>query len=292
MDLPIGVLIQAIINGIALGWLYVLMALGLAFILSMMSILQLAHGEIYMIGAYLTYYFAVFLGLTLFPAIVLSMTVMAFFGLFLQRFLFRRVQGQMLQPIMISVGLMLILTSAAVAGFGLYERSIPRLAVGSFTILGSAVPKDRIFVVVISINLLLLVYLFLKKTKYGQAMVACSQNREYALLRGIDTDQMSRFAFIIASALAAAAGALAGSILMLSPFMGTPPLVKGLVIIVLGGMGSILGAAIGGIVLGIFDGVFPVIFGPAVAAVAPLILVIIILLIRPQGVFGHDENRN
>lgn len=288
MDLPAQVWVQAIANGLALGWLYVLMALGLTLILSIMGILQLAHGEVYMIGAYVTYYCCVSLGVNLYAAMFLSMAIMAVFGVLMEKFLFRPVRAQVLPPIVISVGLTLILMSGAVVGFGLYERSIPRLAHGSFVFLGSAVPKDRIIAVGFAIALLLLLYLFLKKSKYGQAMVASAQSREGALLRGISPSRMSAMAMAIGCALAAAGGTLAGSILMLTPFMGTFPLLKGLVIIVLGGMGSLLGAAIGGIFLGLIDGVVPVAFGPGVTSLAPLIIVIFILLVRPQGLFGHE----
>lgn len=288
LDLPAQVWVQVVVNGLALGWLYVLMALGLTFILSMMGILQLAHGEIYMIGAYIVYYLSVSLGLNHYLAMLLSMLIMAAFGILLEKFLFRPVQGHLLPPIVVSIGLTLILTSAAAVGFGLFERGLPRLAHGSFLVLGSAVPKDRIIAVGFSIGLLVLVYLFLKRSKYGQAMVASAQNRESALLRGINPNQMSRLAFSIACALAAVGGSLAGAIMKLSPFMGTPPLVKGLVIIVLGGMGSLLGATVGGLILGLLDSVIPVAFSPAVAAIAPLVIVVIILLVRPQGLFGHE----
>jgi branched-chain amino acid transport system permease protein len=279
---------QAIVNGFALGWLYVLMALGLTLILSIMGILQLAHGEVYMIGAYVTYYCCVSFGVNLYASMFISMAVMAGFGLFLERFLFRPVRAQILAPIVISLGLTLILMSTAVVGFGLYERSIPRLAQGSVVFLGSAVPKDRIIAVGFAVGLLLLLYLFLKKSKYGQAMVASAQSREGAILRGISPNVMSSIAMAIGCALAAAGGTLAGSILMLTPSMGTLPLVKGLVIIVLGGMGSLLGAAIGGIFLGLVDGIIPVAFSPGLTSLAPLVVVIVILLVRPQGLFGHE----
>jgi branched-chain amino acid transport system permease protein len=279
---------QAIVNGFALGWLYVLMALGLTLILSIMGILQLAHGEVYMIGAYVTYYCCVSFGVNLYASMFISMAVMAGFGLFLERFLFRPVRAQILAPIVISLGLTLILMSTAVVGFGLYERSIPRLAQGSFVFLGSAVPKDRIIAVGFAVGLLLLLYLFLKKSKYGQAMVASAQSWEGAILRGISPNMMSSMAMAIGCALAAAGGTLAGSILMLTPSMGTLPLVKGLVIIVLGGMGSFLGAAVGGVFLGLVDGIIPVAFSPGLTSLAPLVVVILILLARPQGLFGHE----
>jgi len=288
LDLPVQVWVQAIANGLALGWLYVLIALGLTLILSIMGILQLAHGEVYMIGAYVTYYCSVSFGINLYASMFISMAVMAGFGLFLERFLFRPVQKEMLPPIVISLGLTLILMSTAVVGFGLYERSIPRLAQGSFVFLGGSVPKDRIIAVGFAVGLLLLLYLFLKRTKYGQAMVASAQSREGAILRGISPNLMSSMAMAIGCALAAAGGTLAGAILMLTPSMGTLPLLKGLVIIVLGGMGSLLGAAIGGIFLGLVDGIMPVVFNPGITSLAPLIIVILILLARPQGLFGHE----
>jgi branched-chain amino acid transport system permease protein len=280
--------IQAIANGFALGWMYVLIALGLTLILSIMGILQLAHGEVYMIGAYVTYFLCVSLGVNLYASMIISMIVMGVFGVILEKFLFRPAQRQILPPIVVSLGLTLILMSFAVTQFGLKEKSIPRLAEGSLMFFDSAVPKDRIIAVGFAVALLLLLYLFLKRTKYGQAMIASAQSPEGALLRGINPNRMSSLAVAIGCALAAAGGTLAGSILMLNPSMGTFPLMKGLVIIVLGGMGSLLGAAVGGIILGLIDGILPVAFEPGIASVAPFIIVIIILLVKPQGLFGHE----
>ena len=280
--------IQAIANGFALGWMYVLIALGLTLILSIMGILQLAHGEVYMIGAYVTYFLCVSLGVNLYASMIISMVVMGVFGVILEKFLFRPAQRQILPPIVVSLGLTLILMSFAVTQFGLKEKSIPRLAEGSLMFFDSAVPKDRIIAVGFAVALLLLLYLFLKRTKYGQAMIASAQSPEGALLRGINPNRMSSLAMAIGCALAAAGGTLAGSILMLNPSMGTFPLMKGLVIIVLGGMGSLLGAAVGGIILGLIDGILPVAFEPGIASVAPFIIVIIILLVKPQGLFGHE----
>jgi len=119
-------------------------------------------------------------------------------------------------------------------------------------------------------------------------MVASSQSFEGALLQGIDPHLMARLAFILGCALAAVAGTLAGSILGLSPSMGSPPLVKGVTSIVLGGIGSLLGATIGGLTLGLLDGILPVVANSVITSLAPLIIVIFILLFRPQGLFGHE----
>ena len=212
MGLPLETWLQAIADGIALGWLYILMALGLTLILSIMGILQLAHGEIYMIGAYVVYYVTTSWGVNVYVGILISMVLMAGVGILLQRVLFRpRPNADPVLPsIVISTGLTLILSSLAVIGFGLYEKALPPLATGSLSLLGGTIPTDRVVAVGFSIVALVALYVFLKRTRWGQAMVASAQDREAALLRGINPNHMARMAFAIACALAALAGALAG----------------------------------------------------------------------------------
>ena len=289
MDLPVQAIWQGIINGLALGWIYVLMALGLTLIFGIMHIMQFAHGEIYMIGAYVVYYLTASFKLPLVIATALSMVVMAAGGLILERFLLRPLKDDWLSAVVATTGLTLILQSGAIVVFGLYERSIPQLAHGPFEIMGIVVPKDRAAAVAVAVILSLCLYVFLKATKYGQAMVASAQNAEGAILQGIGPDKMAAMAMAIGCALAAAGGTLAGSLFALSPFMGLPPLVKGMTIIVIGGMGSLPGAFIAGMILGLIDGLVPILFGHAWAAIGPLLMVILILVIKPQGFFGHAE---
>ncbi len=276
-------------NGLALGWIYVLMALGLTLIFGIMHIMQFAHGEIYMLGAYVVYYLTASFGLPLLAAMALSMIVMAGVGLVLERFLFRPLKMDWASAVVGATGLTLILQSGSVVMFGLYQRNIPLLAQGPFNIMGTVVPKDRIAAVMAAVILSLALYLFLKLTEYGQAMVASAQNPEGAILQGIDPNRMSTLSMAIGCALAAAGGTLAGSLFTLSPYMGLMPLVKGITIIVLGGMGSLPGAFIAGMTLGLIDGVVPILFGAAWASIGPLLLVIVVLVIKPQGFFGHGE---
>ena len=130
--------------------------------------------------------------------------------------------------------------------------------------------------------------LFLKATKYGQAMVASAQNPDGAILQGIGPNKMASLSMGIGCALAAAGGVLAGSMFQMGPYMGLLSLVKGLLIIVLGGLGSLPGAIIAGMSLGIIDGLFPILFGHAWASLSPLFFVIVVLVFKPQGLFGHE----
>ena len=289
MDLPLQAIWQGIINGLALGWIYVLMALGLTLIFGIMHIMQFAHGEIYMIGAYVVYYLTASFKLPLVIATALSMVVMAAGGLILERFLLRPLKEDWLSAVVATTGLTLILQSGAIVVFGLYERSIPLLAHGPFDIMGIVIPKDRVAAVAVAVILSLCLYLFLKTTKYGQAMVASAQNPEGAILQGIGPNKMAAMAMAIGCALAAAGGTLAGSLFALSPYMGLSPLVKGMTIIVIGGMGSLPGAFMAGMILGLIDGLVPILFGHVWAAMGPLLMVILILVIKPQGFFGHAE---
>ena len=288
MDVSAQLIWQGVINGLALGWIYVLMALGLTLIFGIMHIMQFAHGEIYMLGAYVVYYLTASFRLPLVLAAILGMVCMAAAGLFLERVLFRQLKGDWLAAVVAALGLTLILQSGAVVVFGLYERSIPVLAHGPLNFMGTVVPKDRVVAVVVALILSLALYLFLKNTKYGLAMVASAQSPEGAILQGIGPDKMAALCMAIGCALASAGGTLAGSLFSLSPYMGLSPLVKGCTIIVLGGMGSLLGALIAGMILGLIDGLVPILFGHAWAAIGPLIVVILVLVIKPQGLFGHE----
>jgi branched-chain amino acid transport system permease protein len=280
---------QGIVNGLTLGWIYVLMALGLTLIFGIMNIMQFAHGELYMLAAYLAYFLCKTMGINLVATIFICMGTMAGLGVLLERFLFRPVtRGHFLAPIAISLGLTLILQSGAMGVFGLFWRSMPRLSEGSLTILGGVIPKDRIVAVSASVALLLVLYVFLKKTKYGLAMTATAQDLDGATLQGISRNRMSALVMAIGCALAAAGGILAGSLFAINPTMGVMPLLKGLIIIVVGGVGSLAGAAIAGIMLGLMDGLVILFLGPMWASLLPLILVILFLLTKPEGLLGHE----
>jgi branched-chain amino acid transport system permease protein len=282
------VLLQSIINGLVLGWIYTLMALGLSLILSITNILQFAHGQVYMLGAYVVYYLCVILGLNFFLSIFISVILMAAFGLILERCFFRPLRAEFLPTMVVALGIMIILQSAVTIGFGINPKSIPSFAPASVEFLSTMLGLDRLIAAGISIVLTLALFLFLKISKYGLALTAASQHREASILQGIGPDRMSALAMALGSALAAVGGSLMGATLVLSTSMGDRALLKGLIIIVLGGMGSLVGSVAGALILGLIDGVVVVFFGPVAASIAPLLLVALVLLLKPQGLFGHE----
>jgi len=286
--IPAASLVQSFVNGLALGWIYILIAMGLSLVFGTMRILQFAHGEVYMLGAYAVYDFVVLHGLPFLAAMPLCMATGLILGLILERFFFRPLGGEFLPTIMIALGVMIVLQAMATVGFGVTPKSIPSFAPHAVEVLGLRLGSDRLIAVAVSIALILLLYLFLKRTKLGLALTAAAQHREASLLMGINPTHMSVAAMAIGSVMASVAGGLMGSIFPINPVMGGTALMKGLIIIILGGMGSLPGVVVGGLILGFIDGVAPVVSGAATAAIAPLFIVTIILVLRPQGLFGHE----
>lgn len=260
---------QSFINGLALGWIYILIAMGLSLVFGTMRILQFAHGEVYMLGAYAVYDFVVLHGLPFLVAMPLCMATGLVLGLILERFFFRPLGGEFLPTIMIALGLMIVLQAIVTVGFGVTPKSIPSFAPHAVEVLGLRLGSDRLIAVAVSIALILLLYFFLKRTKLGLALTAAAQHREASLLMGINPTHMSLTAMAVGSAMASVAGGLMGSIFPLNPVMGGTALMKGLIIIILGGMGSLPGVVVGGLILGFIDGVAPVVSGPATAAQLP-----------------------
>jgi branched-chain amino acid transport system permease protein len=281
-------IIQAILNGICLGGTYVLIGLGLTLILGIMNILQFAHGEIYMIGAFTVYSLCVLLGLNLYVSVVISFITTAILGLILERLLLRPLKGVFLSYVCVTTGLSLILQTLVLQLFSKGTKQLPSLWQGSFNIGGVFISKERVVAIAIALVLTFALYSFLKWTKYGLAMTASAQNREGALMQGISPNVMAALVVAIGSGLAAVGGALGGSIFNLDPYMGGLGFMKGITLIVIGGLGSIAGAVVGGLVLGVAESVLSLEFGSQMGIILPLVLVIAFLIFRPKGLFGHE----
>jgi branched-chain amino acid transport system permease protein len=280
--------VQTILNGLCMGGTYILIGLGLTLILSIMNILQFAHGEIYMLGAFTVYFLCVMHGVNLYLSVFISMLTTAVIGLILERVLLRPLKGVFLSYVCVTTGLSLILQTAVLLTFSKGTKQLPSLWKGPFEVGGMFISKERVVAIVIAVLLTLALYTFLKRTKYGLAMTASAQNREGVLMQGINPNVMSAMVMAIGSGLAAVGGALGGSIFNLDPYMGGLAFMKGITLIVIGGLGSIPGAVAGGLILGVCESVLALFFGSQMGIILPLILVITFLIFRPKGIFGHD----
>jgi branched-chain amino acid transport system permease protein len=281
-------LAQSILNGLAAGWVYVLVAVGLTLVFGIMNIVQFAHGEIYMLGAYFSYLLIKSCGFSFWEALPLTAIVIGLLGVVLERFFFRPFRGNFEPSIIVAVGLMVLLQTVAVVGFGTSTKSMPGIIPGVFTVSGITLSWDRLLAILFGIVLVSALFLLIQKTKIGQAMVAVSQDPYAAALQGIDVNRISAVAMVLGCALAAIAGSLMGSIFGTSPFMGTSAIIKGIAVIILGGLGSIPGAVAGGLILGLIDGLVPPLLSPTMAGIVGFGVIIIVLLLRPRGLFGHE----
>jgi branched-chain amino acid transport system permease protein len=283
-----GALSQSLLNGLALSGIYILVALGLALVLSIMGIVQVSHGEIYMIGAYSVFYVVAVLGGNFFLALIISTLFVGGIGILLERLCFRPFRGQPDRAFTISIALILILQNVVLSLAGGNPRTYSSPFTGVLHIFSITISWKRLIIVLVGLGLLVALFLFIKKTKTGQAMLAISQEREGAALQGMNIDRISAVAMFLGCGLAAIAGALIGALFSITPTMGSFALMKGIAVIILGGLGSISGAALGGLILGLIDGIVPALTTSHIAGLIGFGAIILILLFRPQGILGHE----
>lgn len=280
--------VATIFNVLILSSMYILVALGFAFLFNMLGILNLAHGAVYMVGGYIGFALINSAGVNPWVAILIATLIMAGFGVVLERFCFRPFTGDFNRIVMVGVGINVVLQTAVNALLGTRMQALPSFFDGYLRFGVVSVSYQRITIFLIGAALLVSVSWFVRRTKHGQQMQAISQDIEGAALSGINVHRVSALACAIGSGMAALAGCLMGSYLMLSPYMGDLMLIKALVLVILAGIGSIGGIFVTGLLLGGLDAVAPVIFDGAVADAIPYIVVVVVLLLRPRGFFGRE----
>jgi branched-chain amino acid transport system permease protein len=253
-----------------------------------MGIVQMSHGEIYMFGAYGVYYLFVSMGLNFVLAVAGSTLLVGGFGILLERFCFRPFRAEPDRAMIIAIGLILVLQNIALVVAGGTPRSYVSPFAGILHFGGVSLSLERLMIVIIGFVLLVGLYLFIRMTKTGQAMLSISQDREGAALQGIDINRISAIAMFLGCGLAAISGSLVGGLFGITPTMGGFALMKGIAVIILGGLGSIPGAVVGGLIIGLIDGVMPVLTTAHIAGATGFGVIILILLFRPQGIWGHE----
>jgi branched-chain amino acid transport system permease protein len=285
------ILLQILFWGIYAGCIYILLATGLNLIFGVMKIVNFAHGEFLMIGAYITATVFFLTGINPYAIILFSMLALIGIGAVVERLCFRPILGTgKLNEIFLSIGLIYIVQNGAAMIWGDEWQSVKSPYEGITVPVGPlTLPLDYIIIMVVTAAILCALYLFLKKTKTGREMRATSQNRKGAMLVGINVERMDILSFGIGCALAAAAGTLwvvSGQVF--NPYMGSIPAVKAFAIIILGGLGSIPGAIVGGLLYGIAENGAAYFLGGVWKDAISFVILIIVLVIRPTGMFGES----
>ena len=268
-----------------LAGVYALLTIGLSFIYGIARIMQMSHGQVYMLGAYCTFILCAQLGINYYVGILLSGVIVGLFSLLLERGLFRPLKDEPLATLIIGIGLMLGLEGVIQLIFGAREYPIVNPLPGAVMVLGAYVPKTRILIVIVSVIMITFLILFLKKTKTGNAMRAVAQDPDAASLLGINVNVSRLLSFGIASGLAGIAGGLMMTIAPATPMMGSNLIIKAFLAMIIGGMGSLYGAILGATALAIIDSVGFTFIGHK-AALIGYMAVVIILIFRPRGLLG------
>jgi branched-chain amino acid transport system permease protein len=275
-------------NFLILSSMYILVALGFAFLFNMLRILNLAHGAIYMVGGYVGLSFILMLGLNQWISLLLTVLIIAAFGVFLERFCFRPFVGDFNRVVMVCVAIAVILQTAVNIIAGTKTLALPPFVEGVFEAGPVLISNERIVTFAIGAIFLGLVIWFVNRTKWGQQMQAIAQDTEGAYLQGINVHRISALACFIGCGLAALAGCMMGAYLRLGPYMGDLMLIKALILVIMAGVGSISGTLVTGLVLGALDAALPVLVPGAASDAITVGIVIVILIIRPQGFFGYE----
>jgi len=290
MEIGLDIIVQVLIWGLYAGCIYILLATGLNLIFGVMKVVNFAHGQLLMIGAYVTFTFFVLSGFNPYVLLAASVPILILLGVFIERLCFRPILGTgKLNEIFISIGLIYILENVA-AMIWTDEWKVIHSPFESITVsfMGMKIPIDYIIIIITTILILVGLYIFLKKSRLGLAVRATSQNRKAAMLVGINVEKMDMLSFGIGAGLAGAAGTLwvvSGQVF--NPYMGSVPAVKAFAIVIIGGLGSIPGAIIGGLILGIAENFTTFTIGGAWKDAVAFLILIVVLVFRPTGLFGE-----
>lgn len=281
--------IQAFVYAVTMSFIYMLMSVGLTLIYGILHILNLAHGELYMAAATITFFLVHELGFSLLMSAVVALVFVCILAIVLEKFLLWPLRDSFLRVVLGIVGVQLVLMGSALIAFGKYaEKYVSFPIPGNFHILGAAISYHRLGIIGISAVLMTGLYLFLKFSKHGQAMYALEQDSEGAVLQGVNVARLRLLAMAIAGALAGVAGIAAGTLTTITHTMGATPLVYGLTIVLLGGIGSVPGCIIGAFIIGFVETYLGIYANMHIASMAVFIILILILYLRPGGLLGHE----
>ena len=281
-------LLEQVINGLMMGSIYVLVALGMVLIYGVMHVVNFAHGVLFTLGGYLGHFFYYRVAESYLLAIVLAVMSLAIIGVLLERGVFRPLSGNLRNQVIASLGLILFLENLVVALWGASALQWKVASADRLVQIGDLrFSQHHLGIIVITMVLVTALGLFLKYTRFGTAIRATSQSQEAAVVVGIPVRRVQWSTFAIGCMLAGVGGAMVGPLFLVFPQMGDVPLIKGLAGILLGGMGSVPGAVVGGMVLGLTEAISTLYLPTDYRDSIAFTVMVLILLVRPQGLFGQ-----
>lgn len=280
---------QVLINALVLGCLYACIAIGFSLVWGVLNVINLIHGSFIVLGAYLAWGLYQSLHISPWYALVIAAPLFFAFGYLIQRIILNRViTAPVLVTLTLTFGLDLILNNAMIYYFKAdYRKLTLTPPMGSVSLFDVVVPVDRLIATVSALALTGVLYLILRRLRVGRAIVAVRLDRDAAKLMGVDVNSIYAIAFGLGAALAGCAGVLMALIFPISPLTSTAYLGKAFVVCVLGGLGSVSGALAGGILLALIEGIGSTLIGPAHATTLSFALLIVFLIVRPQGLLGR-----
>ena len=284
-------LLQQLINGLSLGSIYALIALGYTMVYGIIKLINFAHGDIYMVGAYVAFFATTTLKLSFFPALILAMVVAALVGVIIEKLAYRPLRYAPRIAILITaIGVSLLLEYGGILLVSPQPRTFPAIFQAEVYTFGNiVVNSQQVLILAVALSLMVILTYVVHRTKIGKAMRAVSFDTDAARLMGIDVDRVISITFAIGSSLAAAAGMLVGVYYnSIDPLMGIMPGLKAIVAAVLGGIGIIPGAMVGGIILGVIEALVSGFISSTFRDAAAFAILIIILLFKPSGLLGKN----
>ena len=290
-------LLQTFVNGVMGSLILILISAGLCLIFGILHIVNFAHGEFFMLGGFGVWWFfdlhSIPIGgpdtIRYILAMILTIILVGLIGIFVERFFFRPFHGNLIATMIVALGIVFILQASALVSFGARDKSVASPFEGTLNIGGISLSGERMAAIICGVVFILALYFLIRWTKLGKAMRAVAQDLEAAQVQGVNIGRIFSVAMFVSCGLAAAGGALVGPIFYINPYMGAEPVMKAFVVIILGGMGSLLGAVIGGFIIGMTESFATTYVGAHFAMVIVFLIMIGVLLIKPTGIFGHAE---
>jgi branched-chain amino acid transport system permease protein len=289
------VILQQGINGIVIGSLYVLVALGLTLIYGVLVQINFAHADIVTLGAFVAYFAAQLLSGNYFVGIAIALVIGGVLGWLINAGIFAplRERGSELLPLIATIGVSIVLQNAMLLLFGPIPYAFNTPYSGTVIRIGSLFfSLQNLLIIIVSAATIALLYAFMKFTFLGKALRAVSQDRETAALMGINPNFLIMLTFIIASALAGMSGALLGPVLVLTPFAGTSVIVKAFAIVIIGGFGNIEGTIIAGLIVGLIESYTTQFLDPGLIDIVVFALLLVMLALRPTGLIAEKRAEN